>query len=126
MKPAEKPRALQRTFEQYAPVLAGYHVGGPGCAAVRDVLARCSERGIRAAVVLMPESSEFRGWYGPAGYAAAAAFARELSAEFGVPVFDAREWVADDGFADGHHLVPAGAEAFTDRLAAEWGERTLP
>ena len=124
MKPAEKPRALERTFAQYAPVLADYHVGGPGCAAVRDMLARCGERSIRAAVVLMPESSEFRGWYGPAGYAAVTAFARQLSDEFGVPVFDAREWVADDGFADGHHMVPAGAEAFTDRLASRSGTRS--
>jgi hypothetical protein len=133
MKPADKPRALERTLEQYAPVLAAYHVGGPGCAAVRDVLARCAEHDIRAAVVLMPESSEFRGWYGPAGYAAVTAFAHELSAEYGVPVFDARGWVPDDGFADGHHMIPAGAEAFTDRLAAEWdrrrgawGQRTEP
>jgi hypothetical protein len=74
----------------------------------------------------MPESSEFRGWYGPAGYAAVTAFAQQLSGEFGVPVYDARDWVSDDGFADGHHLIPAGAEAFTDRLAAEWGKRVGP
>jgi hypothetical protein len=86
------------------------------------VLARCAEHDIRAAVVLMPESSAFRGWYGPAGYAAATAFARKLSDEFGVPVYDAREWVPDDGFADGHHMIPAGAETFTDRLAEAWGE----
>jgi hypothetical protein len=133
MKPADKPRALERTFAQYAPVLAAYHVGGPGCAAVRDVLARCAEHDIRAAVVLMPESSEFRGWYGPAGYAAVGEFAQQLSGEFGVPVYDARQWVPDDGFADGHHMIPAGAETFTDRLAeawdkgrGAWGERAEP
>jgi hypothetical protein len=117
LPPADRPRALQRTFEQYAPALAGYHVGGPGCAAVRDVLTVCAGRGIRTAVVLMPESSEFRGWYGPQGYPAVTAFASGLAAEFGVPLFDAREWVPDDGFADGHHLTPVGAATFTDRLA---------
>ncbi len=117
LPPAGRPRAVERTFEQYAPALAEYHVGGPGCAAVRDVLARCAEHGIRAAVVLMPESSEFRGWYGPEGYAAVTAFARGLAAEFGVPLFDAREWVPDAETADGHHLTAAGAAVFTDRLA---------
>ena len=121
MKPAEKPRALERSYEQYAAVLAAYHVGGPGCEAVRDVLTQCAAHDIRAAVVLMPESSEFRGWYGPAGFAEVTAFAQKLSGEYGVAVYDAREWVVDGGFADGHHLIPAGADVFTDRLADEWG-----
>jgi len=109
----ERPRALQRTHAEYAPVLADYHVGGAGCAAVRDVLARCKEHGIQAAVVLMPESSEFRGWYGAAGYAEITEFAESL----GVPVHDTRTWVPDTEFADGHHLTARGAERFTVRLA---------
>ncbi len=122
MKPAEKPRALERTYKQYAQALDGYHVGEPGCAAVRDMLGLCAERGIRAAVVLMPESSAFRGWYGPAGYAEVTAHAQRLTADFGVRLYDAREWVPDGGFVDGHHMIPAGANTFTDRLAKEWGE----
>jgi hypothetical protein len=120
-RPEDRPKLLGRTFQQYAPVLDDYHVGGPGAAGVRDVLALCCKHSIRAAVVLMPESSEFRGWYGPDGYAAVTAFVRDLSREFGAAVFDAREWVPDDGFADGHHLVPTGADEFTDRLAAASG-----
>jgi hypothetical protein len=108
---------VARAFQEYAPVLADYHVGGPGCAAIRDTLARCRDHGIRAAVVLMPESSEFRSWYGP-GYAEVTRFAESL----GVPVFDAREWVPDDGFSDGHHLTADGSAAFIDRLAVASGQ----
>ena len=36
--------------------------------------------------------------------------------EFGCRVADCREWMPDDAFADGHHLLRAPAGAFTDRL----------
>ena len=117
LRPAERAAALKRTFDHYAAVLSRYDVGGPGCEAVRDTLAVCRANGIRAAVLLTPESSEHRGWYGPAGYAAVAAFAGSL----GVQVIDARDWLPDALIADGHHLTPAGARAFTARLAAGWG-----
>lgn len=126
VKPAEKPRALERTREQYAPVLDEFQIGGPGVPALRDVLARCSEHGVRAAVVLMPESSEFRGWYGATGYTATTAFTNRLAKEFGVPLYDARDWVPDGDISDGHHLPPSGAKVFTDRLAAEWRREALP
>jgi hypothetical protein len=116
LSPADRPKALERTRVQYSPVLAGYDVGGPGVAAVRDMLAQCKGRDIRTAVVVSPESSEFRSWYGDAGRATFARFAAELAAEFGAGVIDARDWVPDAAIADGHHLTPAGAGVFTDRL----------
>lgn len=117
LTPSLKKRALERTREQYLPVLDNYAVGGAGVAALRDVLTVCRDRGIRTAIVLTPESSEFRGWYG-AGYAKIGEFADEIGCEFGSPVFDGREWVPDADIADGHHLTDAGAKTFTDRLAA--------
>ncbi len=117
LPPAERATALRRTFTHYADVLTRYDVGGPGCEAVRDTLALCRAHGIRGAVLLAPESSEHRGWYGEAGSAKITAFAASL----GVPVIDARDWLPDALIADGHHLTPDGARAFTGRLAAEWG-----
>jgi hypothetical protein len=67
----------------------------------------------------MPESAEFRSWYPPEMLAAIDRFVAELSAEFGVPIVDARGWIADAEFSDGHHLLPSGAAVFTDRLARE-------
>jgi hypothetical protein len=117
----DRRKLLAATYAQYFPAFAGYRVGGAGAAAVRDTLAVCRDHGVRAAVLVSAESGEFRAWYGPAGREEVAAFARGLGEEFAVPVFDAREWVADDGFADGHHVTPAGAAAFTARLAREAG-----
>ena len=116
----EYPKLLHRAWEQYADIFDGYHVGGPGVAATRDALARCRDRGVKVTVVLMPESTEYRAWYGAGGYAGVTAFARGLTAEFGAAVLDAREWLPDDRFTDGHHLLPGGAAEFTDRLAREW------
>jgi hypothetical protein len=119
--PTDREKLLAAAYMQYVPVFADYRVGGAGAAAVRDTLAICRNRGIRAAVLVSAESSEFRGWYGESGQQEITAFAATLGEEFSVPVFDAREWVADDGFADGHHTTPEGAAAFTARLAEEIG-----
>lgn len=112
-------KALARTRQEYAPVLENYRVGGPGPAAIRDILAICRARGIAATVILMPESSEHREWYGVEGHDSLATFIASLKREFEIPVIDAREWVPDEGFADGHHLTGSGATIFTDRLACE-------
>ncbi len=119
--PAKRPKALAATRAQYAPVLADYHVGGPGCAAVRDILATCRLTNLPAALLVSAEDSDVRGWYGPVGNAELAAFVRATADEFGVPVFDGRDWLADADFFDGHHAGPPAAAKFSDRLAAAAG-----
>jgi len=37
----------------------------------------------------------------------------------GPPLFDAREWLADELLGDGHHLTGTGADAFTARLTRD-------
>lgn len=114
------PRALARTKLDYSPVLTNYQTGGAGAEAIRDMLQQCREHHITAAIMLMPESSEHRAWYGEVGYADVTNFAQGLGHAFGVPVVDAREWLPDEGFADGHHLTGSGADMFTERLAKEF------
>ena len=63
-------------------------------------------------LVLMPESRAFRGLYGPGAD-------DRLRAVLPAGVVDAREWLPDDAFNDGHHMLARGAEAFTDRLGRE-------
>ena len=44
------------------------------------------------------------------------AYLARLSVEGAVPVVDARRWIEDAAFSDGHHLLPDGAAAFTQRF----------
>jgi hypothetical protein len=77
------------------------------------------EHDIPVRLLLMPEASWFRELTPPHVASQFDRWLRELAAECGCPVIDARCWIPDSGFADGHHLLPGGAATFTDRLAAE-------
>lgn len=94
-------------------------VGSAGVAALRAVLADCRRAGVTAVVVLNPEASDFRSWYGPGARAATdelLAIAREGADG---RVADARAWMPDEAFADPHHLTAAQAKVYTARLARE-------
>lgn len=80
----------------------------------------CREHGIEVkAAVMMPESEMFRGLYGPALLREVRRFAESITQDHGIPVVDAREWIPAEQFWDGHHLLAAGARAFTDRFCTE-------
>jgi hypothetical protein len=115
--PAEQAAGHARAHHEYAPVLSDLTPGGPAGAALKELLAVCRERGIPAKLVLMPESTTFRGWYPPAVRERLDVFLRGVCAEYGCELIDARGWLADGAFTDGHHLLRPGAEAFSDRLA---------
>jgi hypothetical protein len=87
--------------------------------ALRALLARCRDEGIPAALLLMPEGSEFQGFLPAPVRAGLDAFLIELARSERVPLIDARNWVEDAGFWDGHHLLPEGAVTFTRRLERE-------
>lgn len=112
---ADRASGLGRTRREYADRLAGFRVGAVSDRLTRDLLTRCRSAGMSVAFYRMPESPAFRSWYGAGVEAAATAYADSL----GVPVFDAAGGFAEDEFADGHHLLPAGAVRFSRRLAVE-------
>ena len=53
------------------------------------------------------------------------AYLAGLSRDYGVAVIDARTWVAEDGFFDSHHLLPAGASTFSRRLGCSHQEQIV-
>jgi hypothetical protein len=118
-KPIDRAKLLERTKREYAAYLDGYAPGGCGIAAVRDTLEACRAANVRAALLLAPESSEFRDWYPEPGKARIVPLLTELARETGAGLIDAREWVADELLVDGHHLTGEGVDAFTARLACE-------
>ncbi len=117
--PAERAKLIGLTRAQYAEHLADYAPGGTGVAGLRDALETCRAANIRAALVLTPESSEFRNWYPEPGRSRIGPVIAELAREFGAAVVDCREWLPDDLIGDGHHLPGPGADAFSARLSAD-------
>jgi hypothetical protein len=86
---------------------------------VRRLLDTCQEQGTRVVFFLMPEHSSLRSWYTPRTHAVVHDHLLRLEKEFGTPIVEARDWVADEDFADYCHLLPSGAEAFSARFGRE-------
>jgi hypothetical protein len=86
--------------------------------AFRDVIGLCRREGIPVVLFMPAECSGFRN-YCPEVAKTQAQAVRQLAAEAGVSLIDARTWIDDDGFMDGHHARPGGADQFTARFARE-------
>jgi hypothetical protein len=121
--PVATPEAVRRVTEQvvrdHRGVMAEYRISPTAERADRMSLQCCAAEGIAVAVVLLPESSEVRACYDLAAEVTLLRYHDRLRAEFGVPVIDARDWCPDDGFRDGHHLIPTGAGVFTERFGRD-------
>ncbi len=116
---AEYERDLARARADHSRGLQVVGVAPTTDRALRDLLALCRREGIEAALLVMPEAKVFQSWYAPAARAAGDAYLRGLSEEKGVALIDARDWVPDDEFRDGHHLLATGARTFTERFGRE-------
>jgi hypothetical protein len=124
---ADRAAKLAEAKAQYAGYFAGeFRVAPLPDRVYRDLLAVCRDRGIRVGFVVMPESPTFRAFYPPAARTAVADYLAGLTRDHGVPVFDARDWLPDGAFADGHHLMRHGAEAFSRRFGTECAGPWLP
>lgn len=117
--PEGKPSLLRTALGQYAFYFQGYRPNGIGVNGIRDTLDVCKANGIRPAVILMPESPTWLGWYDAEGLVELNRLMKRLGQEYGVPVFDGRTWVPDELTMDGHHLAGLGADRFTKRLVSE-------
>ena len=106
------------SLEHYASALTQPALAPGTVRAVRDLTALCRVNGIAIEFIMPPEGSLFRG-YAPAVAEIQANAVRGLARELGVPVTDARAWVDDDGFYDGHHANIQGADQYTERFRRE-------
>jgi Protein of unknown function (DUF1574) len=86
---------------------------------VRELLELCRKEQLPVVLVMTPESKEFQSWYSPGSREIIEGFCGRLRQEYGVRIIDARNWVADDAFTDGHHTLIRGADVFTLRLGRE-------
>jgi hypothetical protein len=117
--PELRRHRLEQALEAFAGLVREGCMGGPSCQALRDLLDLCRNGGIPVALVWMPEARDFRGWYAPPKRAQLQAFLDRLAHEYSVRLIDAREWMSDENFSDGHHLLPDGAARFTARLGQD-------
>ena len=125
---ADEPTPEQRrdwtalAHRQYDVFYRDFRLAAGPARALHDALALCRAEGIRVALVLMPEATAFRSLYVPTVWTEFERFLTDVRQQFAVPLIDARDWVPDDGFTDGHHLHPEGATRFTKRFGAALAE----
>jgi hypothetical protein len=122
---AMRAAGLKRAEKEYRDILAKMKFGDGPMRALRDLLALCREHGIPVVLVRMPEGSAFRAFYPRPVATRVEQLVGELAAEYGCRVADCREWMPDDAFADGHHLLRVPASAFSERLTREAIEPAL-
>jgi hypothetical protein len=85
-----------------------------------ELFAFCRQQEIAVeAVLFLPESSAFRGFYGPGVESGLSERVRSVCERHGVRFLDARHWCPDDVFIDGHHLTARGSRLFLERLRRE-------
>jgi hypothetical protein len=117
--PWERAHRLELTRHFYLPTLQTLQLGKGPAKAMRDLLECCRHENIPVVLVIAPESGPCRRWYGRDALDPSNQFLDELRATYGMPVIDARRWVRDEDFQDGHHVQAGGAVAFTRRLIRE-------
>jgi hypothetical protein len=115
---AEIERLTREELEYYHLALTNPAIAPEVIHATRDLLNLCRQQHLAVVLVIPPEGDVFRS-YDPATEANHVKHVAQLANEYGFPLVDARAWVGDDRFADGHHLTEAGAEAYSQRLGQE-------
>lgn len=115
LTPDEKAHAVSHARAEYFAVLQCWQLGDESSTALRELLAECRQAGIPTKLVLMPEGTEFRSWYPPHVLVQLDAFLKSTGCE----VIDARTWLDDGDFTDGHHQLRGGAKKFSWRVTDE-------
>jgi hypothetical protein len=83
----------------------------------RDLVQRCRDAGIVVAFAWAPEARRYQDAFGPDRVETVAEYTRFLSDDLKSRVFAAPDCLAEDDFADGYHLLPAGAVRYSRWLA---------
>lgn len=102
----------------YVEYLRDFAISDAPRRAIAELLEICRREQVEPALVLMPECGRFRQGYSAAAMAALEHWLAQMRRQYGVAVFDCRDWCADDQFCDGHHMLPEGARRFSSRLAS--------
>jgi hypothetical protein len=82
-------------------------------------VSQCRTEGIAVAFFWAPNSPVYWGWHPAVDRAGVAAFSRRIESELGAPVFPfpPDDLLAEQDFADGHHMLRHGAAKYSRWLA---------
>jgi len=117
--PEEKRIALEHGAEEMKPLVTPLRIDPRSDGALRELLDECRTRGIKVALIWMPEHSLTRGWYPPQARALAHRYLGQLKQEYHIPIIDTREWVRDENFVDYCHVGLPGVAPFSERVGHE-------
>jgi hypothetical protein len=119
LSPQERRQLTDESRRRYARSLQQFRIVGDAGRALHELCDTCRTQGIAVVLFLMPESSEFRGWYPLEARRQLSNYLAALGGDYSAPLIDARRWIEDSDFSDGHHLLSRGAAVFTQRFANE-------
>jgi hypothetical protein len=105
--------------KMYGESLQRFQMGAKPVQAMHDLLDRCQREHIAVALVVMPVTKEFDSLYNSQGRAQLESFLAQLPSRYGVEIIDASDWLEEEDFEDGHHVLKSGAHKFTTRMIDE-------
>jgi hypothetical protein len=118
--PEQYQRGLQHARNQYMEKLANFRICPESDRLFCEILNTCRKERIEVIGILrMPEGTDFRRMYSPEANLLIDSYLKGLCQEYETQFINTSQWLSDDSFADGHHLLPGAAERFTLRL---WDE----
>jgi hypothetical protein len=106
-------------MQQYRGALHATDLSAQRQASLWQLLARCRQEGIEVVLYVGPEHSRLRAATPPEQSRQLTALLESARREYGVGTCDARDWLPDAAFHDAHHPHEGGAEALSDRFAAD-------
>jgi hypothetical protein len=116
---ADRARGVAAVRKDFEEGLKTFRIAPRQDRMLRDLIALCQREGIRVGLYWLPESPTFRGWYPQQVRTLLDEYLAELLHEYEVPMFDASDWLPEEAFADGHHLMKRGAREFSRRFGRE-------
>ncbi len=116
--PAQIESQVRQSLDQYVGALTQPAIAPGALKALRDGVQVCRKRNIPIVLIAPPEGTAFRT-FAPVVAESQMNAVRDLAREVHVPLIDARDWVDDAGFWDGHHCNRSGAEQYTERFGRE-------
>jgi hypothetical protein len=110
---------LEVARSQYQDSMQEFHLVPEPIRALQSLVELCRLQQIEMAVVLMPEGPSFQALYPPDVRTGTVTALQQLTQQWQVPLIDARNWLTEADFWDGHHPLAAGAAQITCRLTQE-------